>query len=246
MANNQTLSNRVALVTGSGRNIGKATALRLASKGAHVAVNSRSNEAEAQSVRDEILKNGGKAISVIADIGSESEITNMFSEIEKSLGLVTILVNNAGLREETPITDMTTEEWRRVLSVNLDGPFYACRAAIPGMIKEGWGRIINVSGLNAFKGKEGWSHVSASKMGALGLTRALSVELANKNILVNHIVPGPFDTSGNPIPMASDNIPVGRLGIPEEIASTVDFLVTPENGFTTGQTIHVNGGLLTY
>ena len=164
MADNHSLKGKIALVTGSGRNIGKATALRLASKGASVAINSRSNEEEAQSVRDEILGNGGKAISVVGDVGSESAVDSIFTEIENTLGSVTILVNNAGLREESPTSDMTTEEWRRVLSVNLDGPFYSCRAAIPGMLKEQWGRIINVSGLNAFKGKSGWGHVSASKM----------------------------------------------------------------------------------
>ena len=247
MADNHSLKDRVALVTGSGRNIGRATALRLASKGASVIVNSRSNEQEAQSVRDEILRNGGKAISVICDVGSESEVVSMFTQIENTMGSVTILVNNAGLREESSTLDMTTEEWRRVLSVNLDGPFYCCRAAIPGMLKENWGRIINVSGLNAFKGKSGWGHVSASKMGALGLTRALSVELADKNIMVNHIVPGAFDTSrDSSAPIPSTGIPVGRLGMPKEIASAVDFLVSPENGFITGQTLHVNGGALTY
>ena len=246
MADNHILQNKIALVTGSGRNIGRATALRLASRGASVVVNSRTNEKEAQAVRDEITQKGGTAISIIADIGSESDVHAMFEEIEKSLGSVTILVNNAGLREEAQTAEMTTEEWKRVLSVNLDGPFYCSRAAIPGMMDEGWGRIINVSGLNAFKGKEGWGHVSASKMGALVLKWSLSAELACENILVNIIVPGPFDTSGNPIPMVSDNIPVGRLGMPEEIASTVDFLVSPENGFITGQTLHVNGGILTY
>ncbi|MEC7836949.1 MAG: 3-oxoacyl-ACP reductase family protein [Chloroflexota bacterium] len=247
MPDNLPLKDKIALVTGSGRNIGKATAIRLASKGASVVINSRSNEKEASSVRDEILKNGGKAISVIADVGSESEVDSLFTEIENVMGSVTILVNNAGLREESLTRDMTTEEWRRVLSVNLDGPFYCCRAAIPGMLREGWGRIINVSGLNAFKGKSGWGHVSASKMGALGLTRALSLELADNNIMVNHIVPGAFDTSRDTsTPIASNGIPVGRLGIPTEIASAVDFLVSPENGFITGQTLHINGGALAY
>tara|TARA_B100000029_G_scaffold514959_1_gene619822 strand:- start:94 stop:837 length:744 start_codon:yes stop_codon:yes gene_type:complete len=247
MPDNLPLKDKIALVTGSGRNIGKATAIRLASKGASVVINSRSNEKEASSVRDEILKNGGKAISVIADVGSESEVDSLFTEIENVMGSVTILVNNAGLREESLTRDMTTEEWRRVLSVNLDGPFYCCRAAIPGMLKEGWGRIINVSGLNAFKGKSGWGHVSASKMGALGLTRALSLELADNNIMVNHIVPGAFDTSRDTsAPIAYTGIPVGRLGMPTEIASAVDFLVSPENGFITGQTLHVNGGALAY
>ena len=138
MADNHILQNKIALVTGSGRNIGRATALRLASRGAAVVVNSRTNEKEAQSVRDEITQKGGTAISIIADIGSESEVNAMFEEIEKSLGSVTILVNNAGLREEAQTAEMTTEEWKRVLSVNLDGPFYCSRAAIPGMMDEGW------------------------------------------------------------------------------------------------------------
>ena len=249
MQNSQSLNGKVALVTGSGRNIGRATALRLASLGAAVAVNARTNESEAKSVEKEISDNGGQAVAVLGNVGSESEVKSMFEKIEGTLGNVTILVNNAGLREDQFTSQLTTEEWRRVLSVNLDGPFYCSRAAIPGMIEADWGRIINVSGLNSFKGKDGWGHVCASKMGAIGLTRALSIELAANNILVNHIVPGAFDTSdasgSNPTPVVT-NIPVGRLGYPVEIASAVDFLVSPENNFITGQTIHVNGGAFTY
>ena len=245
------ISERVALVTGSGRNIGRATAIELARRGAAVAVNSRRNQQEANSVRDEIMAGGGAAISVVADVGVESEVISMFEEIEKTLGNVAILVNNAGLRSSDKVANMTTEEWRRVLAVNLDGPFFCSRAVIPAMSEMGWGRIINVSGLNAFSGRAEWGHVCASKMGALGLTRALSPELASTGILVNHIVPGAFDTSlgsttGANTAVNMDAVPVGRLGMPEEIANTVAFLASDHASYITGQTIHVNGGAFRY
>ena len=138
MGNSQSLNGKVALVTGSGRNIGRATALRLASLGAAVAVNARTNESEAKSVEKEITDQGGQAVAVLGNVGSESEVKSMFEKIEGTLGNVTILVNNAGLREDQFTSQMTTEEWHRVLSVNLDGPFYCSRAAIPGMIEADW------------------------------------------------------------------------------------------------------------
>jgi len=158
------LSGKVALITGSGRNIGRATALELARRGSAVAVNSRRNRQEANSVTDEIIAGGGVAISVIADVGVESEVTSMFEEIEKRIGNVAILVNNAGLRSSNKLSSMTTEEWRRVLAVNLDGPFFCSRAAIPAMSKMGWGRIINVSGLNAFAGRSDWGHARMRRL----------------------------------------------------------------------------------
>ena len=145
---------------------------------------------------------------------------------------------------------MSLDEWREVMAVNLDGPFYCCQAVVPGMISNGGGRIINVSGLNAHKGRADWAHVCASKMGALGLTRALAMELAPHGILVNHIVPGAFDTirddaQGVPSPAQPvSGIPLGRLGLPEEVAKTCAFLASDEASYITGQTIHVNGGAL--
>ena len=243
------LSDKIALITGSGRNIGRATALKLASEGATLAINARQNMKEAKSVCDEILSLGGDALPFIADVGIESEVAEMVSRIEASLGAISILVNNAGLRESAVFANMSTEEWRRVISVNLDGPFFCARAVIPGMLDKKWGRIINISGLNAFKGRSGWAHVSASKMGAIGLTRSLSEELAGSGILVNHIVPGAFNTqqdlSTSPHdPSIVKGIPVGRLGRPEEIAETAAFLVSEGANYITGQTIHVNGGAL--
>ena len=250
-----TLSGKVALVTGSGRNIGRATAIELARRGANVVVNARSNQAEADSVVAEIQSLGRKATAAIADVGVQEQVDAMMAEAISAFGRVDILVNNAGLRAAAPITDMTLEQWRSVMAVNLDGPFYCSQAVIPGMIERGWGRIINVSGLNAFKGRADWAHVCASKMGALGLTRALAAELAEHNILVNHIVPGAFDTTpppgqadafAGPAATRAVGIPVGRLGLPEEIATACAFLSSDDSSFITGQTIHVNGGALTY
>ena len=172
----------------------------------------------------------------------------MVSAALNEFGRVDILVNNAGLRDVKSFTDMTLEDWRYVNGVNMDGPFFCSKAVVPGMIERGWGRIINVSGLNAFKGRSDWAHVCAGKMGALGMTRALSVELAPSGINVNHIVPGAYDTSRSPTqerfeqPQRVVGIPVGRLGLPEELAKACAFLASDEASFVTGQTIHVNGG----
>ena len=248
-------SPKVAIVTGSGRNIGRATALELARRGAHVVVNARSNRAEADAVAAEIRALGGSALAVIADVGVQSHATALVEQAIAAFGRVDILINNAGARPSHAITEMSIDDWRAAMAVNLDAPFFCAQAAIPGMIERRWGRIINVSGLNAFKGRPNWAHVCASKMGALGLTRALAAELAPHNILVNHIVPGAFDTSppdGSPPASAATRaasaaaIPVGRLGAPQEIAATCAFLASDDASFITGQTIHVNGGALAY
>ena len=245
------LAGKVALVTGSGRNIGRATVLEMARRGADVVVNARTNRDEAESVAEEARAMGVRATALLADVGDEGEVRRMVDAALGELGRIDILVNNAGLRDSSPIPDMSVEQWRQAMAVNLDGPFYCCRAAVPGMIESGWGRIINVSGLNAFKGRADWAHVCASKMGALGLTRSLAVELAPHGILVNHIVPGAFDTAATgpagsaPPPTVLGNIPLGRLGLPEEVASVCAFLASDDAGYVTGQTIHVNGGALT-
>ena len=243
------LAGKVALVTGSGRNIGRATVLELAGRGADVVVNARANRAEAEAVAREAQGLGVKAIALVADVADQAQVDRMVSEAVAHLGPIDILVNNAGLRKVASIVELSVEEWREVVGVNMDGPFYLCKAVVPGMIERGWGRIINVSGLNAFKGRADWAHVCASKMGALGLTRGLAVELAPHGILVNHIVPGAFDTSrdGPQTPLRAQRaagIPLGRLGLPEEVAKACAFLASDEASFITGQTIHVNGGAL--
>ena len=244
------LAGRVALVTGSGRNIGRATVLRLASMGADVVVNARTNRDEAESVAQEARELGVRAVAALADVSDQAQVDSMVERALAELGRIDILINNAGLRDSKAFTEMTTDEWRQVNGVNMDGPFYCSKAVVPGMIERGWGRIVNVSGLNAFKGRADWAHVCASKMGALGLTRALAVELAPHGIMVNHVVPGAFDTSRTgaqdavPTQGRTAGIPVGRLGLPEEVARVCAFLSSEESSYLTGQTIHVNGGAL--
>ncbi len=249
-AESRPLEGRVALVTGSGRNIGRAIVLELARQGADVVVNARSNREEAESVVAEAKGFGVRAIARIGDVGNEHIAFGLIGSATAEFGRIDILVNNAGMRASRRFADMTVEEWREVNAVNMDAPFFTSKAVVRGMIERGWGRIINVSGLNAFMGRAEWAHVCAGKMGALGLTRALAVELAPHGILVNHIVPGAFDTSrveGQSAPVAggqASGIPVGRLGMPTEIAKTVAFLVSEGANYITGQTIHVNGGAL--
>lgn len=246
------LKGKVALVTGSGRNIGRATALELARRGADVVVNARANLEEANAVAQEARALGVRAVPLLADVGDEAQVSRLMEAATAELGPIDILVNNAGIRRSSSIIEMGLEEWREVMAVNLDGPFYCCRLVVPGMIDAGSGRIINVSGLNAFKGRADWAHVCASKMGALGLTRALAVELAPHGILVNHIVPGAFDTTRSatqePLPESQrvPGIPLGRLGLPEEVAKACAFLACDDSSYMTGQTIHVNGGAFTY
>ena len=246
------LDGKVALVTGSGRNIGRATVLELARRGANVVVNARTNRDEAESVAKEAESLGVQAMALLTDVGNQSQVERMVGEALTEFGRIDILINNAGLRRQRPISEMSTDEWRDVLAVNLDGPFFSCKATVPSMISNGGGRIINVSGLNAFKGRAEWAHVCASKMGALGLTRALAVELAPHGIRVNHIVPGAFDTTLDDAqvaasrPQRATGIPIGRLGLPEEIAKVCAFLASDDASFITGQTIHVNGGEFSY
>lgn len=232
---------KVALVTGSGRNLGRATVLELARRGADVVVNARSNREEAEAVAAEARALGVRAIALLADVGVEQQVNRMVEEALARLGRIDILINNAGFRSSTPITEMSTEAWRQAAAVNFDGPFFCTRAVVPSMISSGGGRIITVSGLNAYHGRADWSHVCASKMGAVGLTRALAVELAPHNVLVNHVVPGAYLAHPD-----VSRIALGRLGLPQELANTYAFLVSDEASYITGQTIHVNGGEVRY
>lgn len=241
------LSGKVALVTGSGRNIGRSIALELARCGADVIVNTRSNQDEANQVVKEIEAIGQKAIPFFADVGDKIELEKMLKEALIEFGQIDVVVNNAATRPHKPFVDMTYEDWRNILATDLDSAFLCTKAALPGMIDRQWGRVINVSGLQAFQGRHGGAHISAAKVGLIGLTRALATELAPQGILVNCIVPGLIDTtrpeqSSTRPPSRLSDIPVGHMGAPEDIATICRFLCTGSNGFITGQTIHVNGG----
>lgn len=244
------LKGQVALITGSSRNIGKAMALEFARCGAAVVINARISAVEADAVVQEIKAKGGQAMSLLADVGDEIQVQNLIAQTLDMWGRIDILINNAGLRRSCKIADMTTSEWRQILAVNLDGPFFCCRAVAPSMITAERGTIINVSGLNAHIGRNHWAHVCAGKTGTLGLTRALAVELAPHGITVNHIVPGAIDTNtshSSDLQAAAQRlagIPLTRLGLPQEIAAMCVFLASDNARFITGQTLHINGGAL--
>jgi 3-oxoacyl-[acyl-carrier protein] reductase len=241
------LEGKVALVTGSGRNIGRATALALARDGADIVVNARSNQQEAETVAAEVGQLGRKAMPLLADVGDRAQLEKMLDRALSEFGHIDIVVNNAASRPHKPFAEMTYEDWRNILAIDLDAAFLTTKAALPGMLERRWGRVINLSGLQAFQGRHGGAHISAAKVGLIGLTRALSTELAPSGILVNCIVPGMIDTmregasSTRPSGRLAD-IPVGRMGYPEDIASLCAYLCSDSAGFLTGQTIHVNGG----
>jgi len=239
---------KVALVTGSGRNIGRATVLKLADEGANVVVNSRSNQAQAEAVAEEARARGVKALAVLADVSERDQVDAMVDQALSEFGQIDILINNAAIRPHKAFSEVTIEDWKAVQGVVLDGAFYTTKAVIESMVKNNYGRILYFMGEGAFAGGPGRAHVSAAKYGLVGLARSLAAEYAPNNIRVNIVSPGSIDTSrANPewyrgsVPDAS-GIPMGRQGQPDEIAATCVFLVSDDGGFITGQTIHVNGG----
>ena len=246
------LDGKVALVTGSGRNIGRAMVLKFASEGAHVVVNARSNQAEADAVAQEARARGVKALSVIADVAKRDQVEGMVKKAMVEFGRVDILISNAAIRPHKPFTELTMQDWEAVRGVVLDGAMYCRRAVIESMVANKYGRIVLLTGEGAFVGGSGRAHVSAAKMGLVGFARGLASEFAAKNIRVNVVSPGSIDTRrDNPewyqgrMPSAT-GIPLGRQGKVDEIAATCLFLVTDDGGFITGQTIHVNGGSAYY
>lgn len=246
------LDGKVALVTGSGRNIGRATVLKLAAEGAHVVVNSRTNQGEADAVAREAQAFGVKALSVLADVSNKAQVDSMVSKALSEFGRIDILINNAAIRPHKPFTELTMQDWEAVRGVVLDGALYCTRAVIDSMVANRYGRILFFTGEGAFSGGGARAHVSAAKMGLVGLARSLASEFAAHNIRVNVVCPGSIDTSrANPewyqgrAPNAS-GIPLGRQGTVEEIAATCLFLVSDDSGFITGQTIHANGGVAYY
>jgi 3-oxoacyl-[acyl-carrier protein] reductase len=246
------LDGKVALVTGSGRNIGRATVLKLADEGAHVVVNSRSNQAEADAVANEARARGVKALSVLADVASKTQVDNMMAKALSEFGRIDILINNAAIRPHKPFTELTMQDWEQVRGVVLDGALYCTRAVIESMVANRYGRVVFFTGEGAFSGGSGRAHVSAAKMGLVGFARGLASEFAAHNIRVNVVCPGSIDTSrANPEwyqgrPPSASGIPLGRQGTVDEIAATCVFLVTDDSGFITGQTIHANGGVAYY
>jgi 3-oxoacyl-[acyl-carrier protein] reductase len=240
------LTGKVALVTGAGKNIGRTIALDLAAHGASLVVNGRSDRAAVDSVVAEINAAGGQAIGCMADVSDPAQTQAMIDTAVAAYGGLDILVSNAGLRRQTPFLEMSLTEWREILSVALDGAFILCRAAVPHMLNRAGGAIVALSGISTHVGTPQRCHVSASKAGLEGLMRALAIELAPHRITCNTIAPGAVDTvrgaAAGTLPATISEIPLGRKAAMAEIAAAVRFLAGPDGRFITGQTLHVNGG----
>ncbi|MBI2217308.1 MAG: SDR family oxidoreductase [Candidatus Rokubacteria bacterium] len=242
------LGGMVAIVTGSARNIGRAIALALAEEGTSIVVNGLGDRAAAEGVTGEIVAAGGRAIVQMGDVTREADALALAGAAVKAFGRVDFLISNAAVRKQTPFLEMTLEEWHRVLAVPLDGAFLCARAAVPHMIRAGGGAIVTLGGISAHLGTRDRAHVCAAKAGLVGLTHALAMELAPHKIRVNCVAPGAVDTvrgtsaGARPSGTGAANIPLGRMGRPEEVAAIVRQLCLPDGAYVTGQTIHVNGG----
>jgi 3-oxoacyl-[acyl-carrier protein] reductase len=247
MSDHEDLSGRVALVTGSGRNIGRAIALSLASAGAAVVINARKSTEEAEAVAGEIRRAGGRAAVKIADVSDPTAVDALVEAAVGAFGRLDILVNNAAVRKETDFANLHYAEWRDILSTILDSAYLCSHAALPHLTASGSGAIVNIGGLSSYTGAAGRAHVIAAKAGLVGLTRALAHDLARYGITVNCVAPGMIETSRpsgeEPAHHARHAPLVGRRGRPEEIAALVRFLSGSDARYITGQTIHANGGL---
>jgi 3-oxoacyl-[acyl-carrier protein] reductase len=247
VSDNKELTGKVAIVTGAGRNIGRAIALALADAGASILVNARSNRAEADAVVREIEAVGRKAMVHIGNVADAADVQAMADAAVKQFGRLDILVNNAALRREKPFAEMDHAEWREIMDVTLDGAFHCVKACLPALRNSGMGTIVNIGGLSAHTGAKGRAHVVTAKAGIIGFTRALAHDLADDGITVNCVVPGLIGTTRpkdrpEPAHHLEHHTISGERGRPEDVAATVRFLCSPSARYVNGQAIHTNGG----
>lgn len=240
---------RTALVTGSGRNIGRATALHLAARGYNVVVNGSRDRAACDAVADEIRAAGGNALVAMADVGDEDATRALAADAIAAFGGVDVLVANAAIRPDGAFLSVDPADWHRVMDVNFYSVFHLARACLPGMIERGWGRIVTFTGMNAQQGYAGKAAVSVSKHALWGLTKSLSKEFGPQGVTCNIISPGtipdPQDDPEAPrFKALLENNPAGRLGTGDDIAAVIDLLVSDEGGFINGQMLQINGGVV--
>lgn len=241
---------RTALVTGSGRKIGRAIALTLAKAGFNVVVNGSAKRDACDKVADEVRAIGTDALVAMGDIGDRDQVLGVAKAALDEFGAVDVLVNNAAVRPSGGILELSEEEWERVFNIDFKAAFHLSRAFLPGMVERGWGRIINFTGMNAQQGYPGKPHVTVAKHASWGFTKSLAKEFGPKGITANIISPGTIvddgvDYSGDARLMGLlEKNPAGRLGRPDDIAGMVDYLVSERAGFVNGQLLQVNGGVV--
>ena len=244
------LEGKVALVTGASRGIGRAVAIRLAKSGAKIAVNYAGNQAAAEEVKQIIEQNGGEAILVQADISNAESVDAMVAAVMEAFGRIDILVNNAGITRDTLLMRMKEADWNAVIQTNLTGVFYVTKAVSKIMMKQRYGKIVNMSSVVGLMGNAGQANYAAAKAGVIGFTKSMAKELAARNITVNAIAPGFIATDMTAVLSDKVNedlatkIPMGRLGEADDIASAVLFLVSDSASYITGQTLNVDGGMV--
>src|ERR1700731_2768393 len=244
-----TLSGRVALVTGASQGIGRACALKLAESGATVAVAARNQEKLAEIVR-QIEASGGKASAFAVDVSDEDQVKTTFKAALGQLGKMDVLVNNAGITRDQLVMRMKRADWDSVLSTNLTSAYLCIQQVIGSMLKQRWGRIINITSVFGQMGQAGQANYAASKAGLIGLTMAMAREVASRNITCNAVAPGFIETSMTAVlsdefkQTAVKQIPLGRVGSPDDVASAVAFLASDEASYITGHVLNVNGGML--
>jgi 3-oxoacyl-[acyl-carrier protein] reductase len=242
------LAGKTALVTGGSRGIGAGVAIGLAEAGARVVINYVSQPAKARAMVAEIERLGGEADACGGDVADPQQVQGLIAFVAGRFGGVDILVNNAGVHNHLPVEQLTVAEWQGLMAVNLQAPFMVSQRVLPYMRQMGWGRIINITSIDAFAGTSVEAHYGASKAGIVGLTKALALETAGQGITVNAIAPGSIETDMLAVRTEERRaallagIPVGRLGAPADIAHAVVFLASPKASFITGQVLHVNGG----
>lgn len=244
------LKGKCAIITGASRGIGKAIALKLASLGANIVLNYRSNEKEALEVENEIKNMGVETLCVKGDISNSEEVENLINSAKEKFGTIDIMVNNAGITKDTLILRMKEEDFDSVIDVNLKGVFNCLRAITPVMVKQKHGKIINLSSVVGISGNAGQVNYSASKAGVIGMTKSLAKEVGSRGITVNAVAPGFIETDMTDVlgdkykEEMKKNIPLKRLGTANDVAEVVAFLASESSNYVTGQVIQVDGGML--